>query len=209
MLWERMIPPLEQLSLPQLSVFSPNRAKRHFWTDGILSLVANRSSFLIGELLLGKLSEAVVVQSNAPHDRPGFFVSHLIGNRASFLCTKAPMLRVPETNFLQGITSISGCGSSADLLPPSPPAEKEHSRRLGAITRRPKNDGVKPERPALCSVTPTVIQMRRAAMRNPNANERLRAEFLRQYGKPLERVRGVRAAVAAPSTSSIVIPTAS
>ena len=31
-------------------------------------------------------------------------------------------------------------------------------------------------------------------MRNPNANERLRAEFLRQYGKPLERVRGVRAA---------------
>src|SRR5262249_41392730 len=31
-------------------------------------------------------------------------------------------------------------------------------------------------------------------MRNPNANERLRAEFLRRYGKPLERVRGVRAA---------------
>jgi hypothetical protein len=30
MLWERMIPPLEQLSLPHLSVFSPNRAKRHF-----------------------------------------------------------------------------------------------------------------------------------------------------------------------------------
>jgi hypothetical protein len=30
MLWERMVPPLEQLSLPQLSVFSPNRAKRHF-----------------------------------------------------------------------------------------------------------------------------------------------------------------------------------
>ena len=79
-----------------------------FWTDGILSLVANRSSFLIGELLLGKLSEAVVVQGNAPHDRPGFLVSHLIGNRASFLCTKAPMPRIPETNFLQGITSISG-----------------------------------------------------------------------------------------------------
>ena len=31
-------------------------------------------------------------------------------------------------------------------------------------------------------------------MRNPNENERLRAEFFRQYGKPLERVRGVRAA---------------
>jgi hypothetical protein len=27
---KEMIPPLEQLSLPQLSVFSPNRAKRHF-----------------------------------------------------------------------------------------------------------------------------------------------------------------------------------
>jgi hypothetical protein len=25
-----MVPPLEQLSLPPLSVFSPNRAKRHF-----------------------------------------------------------------------------------------------------------------------------------------------------------------------------------
>jgi hypothetical protein len=34
--------------------------------------------------------------------------NHLIGNRASFLCTKAPMFRIPETNFLQGITSISG-----------------------------------------------------------------------------------------------------
>ena len=33
-----------------------------------------------------------------------------------------------------------------------------------------------------------------AALRSPNANERLRAEFFRQYGKPLERVRGVRAA---------------
>jgi hypothetical protein len=44
-------------------------------------------------------------------------VGHLIGNRASCLCTKAPMLRVPETNFLQGITSISG------LKPPQrPPA---------------------------------------------------------------------------------------
>jgi hypothetical protein len=35
-------------------------------------------------------------------------VGHLIGNRASFLCTKAPMPRVPKTNFLHGITSISG-----------------------------------------------------------------------------------------------------
>jgi hypothetical protein len=74
----------------------------------VLSFVANRSSFLIGELFLGKLSETVVVVSNTPHDRPGFLVGHLIGNRASFLCTKAPMVRIPETNFLQGITSISG-----------------------------------------------------------------------------------------------------
>jgi hypothetical protein len=32
----------------------------------------------------------------------------VIGNRAGFLYTKAPMLRIPETNFLQGITSIRG-----------------------------------------------------------------------------------------------------
>ena len=79
----------------------------------VLSSIASRSSFLNGKLLLGKLSEAVVVQGNVPHDRPGFLVGHLIGNRASFLCTKAPMARVPETNFLQGITSISGRDAQA------------------------------------------------------------------------------------------------
>src|SRR5262245_26196576 len=63
--------------------------------------------FLSSSLLLGKLSETVVVVGNAPHDRPGFFVCHLIRNRASFLSTEAPMLRVPKSNFLQGITSIS------------------------------------------------------------------------------------------------------
>ena len=73
-----------------------------------LSFIASRSFFLIGELLLGNLGKMVVVVGNAPHDRPGFLVDHLIGNRASFLCTKAPMVRVPETNFLQGITPISG-----------------------------------------------------------------------------------------------------
>ena len=62
-------------------------------------------SFLIGELLLGKLSETVVVQGNTPHNRPSFLVGHLIGNRASLLCTEAPMLGVPETNFLHRITS--------------------------------------------------------------------------------------------------------
>jgi hypothetical protein len=76
--------------------------------QSVLSFIASRSSFLIGELLLGKLSETVVIVGNAPHDRPGFLVGHLIGNRASFLCTKAPMLRIPETNFLHDIRSISG-----------------------------------------------------------------------------------------------------
>src|SRR5262245_26542190 len=55
-----------------------------------------------------RTTEMIVVVRNAPHDRPGFLVGHLIGNCASFLCTKAPMLRIPETNFLHGITSISG-----------------------------------------------------------------------------------------------------
>src|SRR5262245_17011664 len=64
--------------------------------QGALSFWSSRSSFLIGDLLLGKLSETIVVVGNAPHDRPGFLVGHLIGNRASFLCTKAPMLRVTD-----------------------------------------------------------------------------------------------------------------
>ena len=72
----------------------------------MLASNASRSFFLIDELLLGKLSETVVVVGNAPHNGPRGH--HLIGNRASFLWTKAPMLRIPETNFLQGITSISG-----------------------------------------------------------------------------------------------------
>src|SRR5262249_40854548 len=83
-----------------------NRNKRSS-EQSVLSFIAGRSSFLIGELLLRQLSETVVVQGNAPHDRPGFLVCHLIGNRASFLCTEAPMVRIPETNFLHGITSIS------------------------------------------------------------------------------------------------------
>src|SRR6516165_10931292 len=62
----------------------------------VLASVASPSFFLIGELLLGNLSETVVVVGNAPHDRPSFLVCHLIGNRASFLCTKPPMLRVPD-----------------------------------------------------------------------------------------------------------------
>jgi len=48
------------------------------------------------ELHLGKLSETVIVHGNAPHNRPRFVVNHSIGNRASFLCTKAPMRRVRD-----------------------------------------------------------------------------------------------------------------
>jgi hypothetical protein len=80
-------------------------AEEDWSKQSVLSFIASRSSSLIGELLFGKFSETVVVQGNAPHDRPRFLVSHLIGNRASFLCTKAPMLRIPETNFLHRITS--------------------------------------------------------------------------------------------------------
>src|SRR5262249_57418881 len=76
--------------------------------QSVLSFSASRSSFLIEELLLGKLSETVVVVGNAPHDRPSVLVCHLIGNRASFLCTKAPMVRLPETTFLQSINSFNG-----------------------------------------------------------------------------------------------------
>src|SRR5262249_24173748 len=58
---------------------------------------SSSSSCLIDELLLGKLSETVVIVGNAPYGRPGFLVVHLIGNRASFLCTKAPMRRIQKT----------------------------------------------------------------------------------------------------------------
>jgi hypothetical protein len=81
-----------------------------------LASIANLSSFLNGELPLGKLSETVVVVGNLPHDRPGVLVGHLIGNRASFLCTKAPMLRVPETNFLHRITSHQLVGESVQAI---------------------------------------------------------------------------------------------
>ena len=49
-----------------------------------LPSVASRSSILSGKLDLGELSETVVVVGNAPHDRSGFLVGHLVGNRASF-----------------------------------------------------------------------------------------------------------------------------
>src|SRR5262245_18834378 len=89
---------------------------------GVLSSASIFLLFLGSELLLDKLSETVVFVGNAPQDRPAVLVCHLIGNRASFLGTEAPMLRVPQTNFLQGITSISGARCSGDL-PSSPPTD--------------------------------------------------------------------------------------
>ena len=60
------------ISLVKKSNVAKNPMALAIWGPGhsVLSFVANRSSFLIGELLLSKLSEAVVVQGNAPHDRP-------------------------------------------------------------------------------------------------------------------------------------------
>jgi hypothetical protein len=67
------------------------------WKTAI-SMLASKSNAVppSKELHLGKLSETVIVRSYALHNRPLFLVSHLIGNRASFLCTKAPMLRGPR-----------------------------------------------------------------------------------------------------------------
>jgi hypothetical protein len=71
----------------------------------VLASIVNRSSFLIEDLLLSNLGETVVIHGYAPHDGPRPLVSHLVGNRASFLCTKAPMLRVPDK--LSGWHSIT------------------------------------------------------------------------------------------------------
>src|SRR5262249_16935709 len=75
-----------------------------------ISSSSSSSSCLIDELLLRKLSETVVVVGNAPYGRPGFLVVHLIGNRASFLCTKTPMRRVQKI--------VSGHQAYLDICPP-------------------------------------------------------------------------------------------
>src|SRR5262249_962922 len=104
-IWERCVSYLTLRWLFKKCKVAKKPWNRRLFEAGPLGFVANRSSLPVGELLLGDLSETVVVVGNAPHDRPGFLVCHLIGNRASFLCTEAPMLRVPETNFLHRITS--------------------------------------------------------------------------------------------------------
>src|SRR5262249_1265714 len=81
-------------------------------------------SRFLNELNLGKLSQTVIVHVNAPHDRPRFLLSHLIGNPASFPRTKAPMRRVISVWHRDYWAKCSG-----DLLPPSPPAEKATARQ--------------------------------------------------------------------------------
>src|SRR5262245_35834796 len=80
---------------------------------GLESIVI-RSTFLSSELLLGNLSEPVVIVGNAPHDRPGVLVSHLIGNRASFLGTEAPMRR-PRVRQVSGTTTPPLCEASSSI----------------------------------------------------------------------------------------------
>ena len=89
--------------------------------QSVLSFFASRSFFLIGELLLGNLSKTVVVVGNTPHNRPCGLVGHLIGNRASFLCTKAPMLRVPDELSRRQSHQLVGEMFQA-IKPPQPPA---------------------------------------------------------------------------------------
>src|SRR5215472_5156056 len=86
------------------------------YAHGVSVLSFSFSRFL-NELHLGKLSETVVVHGNAPHNRPRFLVSHLIGNRASFLCTKAPMLRGHDK--VSGWHRISSAASSIHDCSPS------------------------------------------------------------------------------------------
>jgi len=87
----RRSPNVPVMQFNRLSWMAAIRARRE---QSVLSFSPN--PFLIGKLLLGKLSKAVVVHGNAPHDRARSLVSHLIGNCASFLCTNAPMPRVPD-----------------------------------------------------------------------------------------------------------------
>src|SRR5262249_33552498 len=71
------------------------------------SVLSFSFSRFLNELHLGKLSETVIVHGDAPHNRPRFLVSHLIGNRASFLCTKAPVRRIPNEVSGHQLTSTS------------------------------------------------------------------------------------------------------
>src|SRR5262249_44527752 len=78
-----------------------------------LASIAIRPSFLIGELRLGKLSETVVVVGDAPHDRPGFLMCHLVGDHLMWehhLPGRAPS---HEVVFNQYRCAAPGNGDSA------------------------------------------------------------------------------------------------
>jgi len=95
-------------------------------------------------------------------NRPGFLVSHLIGNRASFLCTKAPMLRIPETNFLQGITSISGRDIQAILRRRHQPTTAAATSIILTATVQSAFFGQRPQLPlGACSSAPHIKSIAR------------------------------------------------
>src|SRR5260370_283232 len=87
----------------------------------VLASIVNGSSFLVGDLHLGKLGETVVVHGYAPHNGPRSFVSHLVGNRAGFPCTKAPMLAIAYPGPPHFVMVPLPAAASGDLLPPLPP----------------------------------------------------------------------------------------
>jgi hypothetical protein len=102
--------------------------------QSVLSFSSNR--FLISELLLGKLSETVVVHGNAPHDRPRSLVSHLPlhesakaqGPRQTFWMAFprpsrgwSPSLAAHRIN-----ARLAGHGADGFYLPPTSRAEADH-----------------------------------------------------------------------------------
>src|SRR5262245_58646416 len=99
----------------------------------MLASIAIRSPFLIGELLLGKFGKTVVVHGNAPHNRPRCLVGHLIGNRASFLGSEAPMLRIPdECSGWHSQDSTRSCLNDDTALP-QPDLTKSRPEALSAL----------------------------------------------------------------------------
>jgi hypothetical protein len=75
--------------------------------DGVLALDHLR------KMKIAVMVRQLDLEGNAPHDRPGVLVGHLVGNRASFLCTEAPMLRVPDE--LAGWWGIKATGRISTL----------------------------------------------------------------------------------------------
>jgi hypothetical protein len=77
--------------------------------------LTTRTSFLSGKLLLGKLSEAVVVVRNAPHDSPCCLMCHLVCYGSGHFCTEAPMLRMLPDDFLDGIAKTPSAAAATSM----------------------------------------------------------------------------------------------